>query len=1504
MKSPGNHISDLLKNEPSTFDNVEVWIPLPSTATIETLSASISILSKCFDVFRIGWNSVELRFNSSLQDSFLEVFFESGDISPVTNTPISVYCCQNNIALLRAIYIKDANKLGLVTHIACCDVISLKYLEIQFWKIYEELIKNPKQNTILPVTNLQYLDYICDLQKYWDDSTFKSQVQEQITIFEDSELKTRLSYDYFIRPKGNFASHCDYVIDQNLYLSIRKCCGQYKLSISDIINFSFAQFLCLSLECSEIYLEKKMTGVYHKANDVVFGNLADVFIQLLISQLDKSRNEGFAEMKKFNLDAQVTKKMVPADLIYEKFPTKARTNILFSSIEHDSAFAMFEDVKGKLTLREHIDWELYMKHDKDAELVKLRLFFKEELFENITVQRSFRQFQIFVEKLFSEEFNDYMGTICLQSTEDQRIIQEINFNKAEINFEELNTVPSHIITKSFEYPSKISVIHNNLKVTYSELIHKCCHFAKFIQSKFHLCKGDIIVHCLKRGINFVVGMLSILVCGCTYCPVHPNDPILRINSIIKSTNSPLILVDTDAINQFSTNSYNIESHKFADEGLWFPNIDPHSIAYIMHTSGSTGVPKGVCITHYSFYLLFKTFMSSPFDWSSEDVVLQMSSCTFDPHIREILCTLFTGGTVVMINEEDKMDYVRLAYILEACKVSRLYMVPSVFGLFIEFITKQNLLNCFKSIKFITFSGEPLRSSMLKSIPDFENFKVHNYYGPAEITQIILMREVTKQDLELPVVPIGYYPRQNCFIHVLNKFLTPVPIGCVGELHISGIGLLKHYLNNEEETSSKLFFHKGIGNMVYKTGDLIQIQHNKSILFHGRTDFQVKINGQRLELGEIENVILQFNGVKSCIVSKQSAMIVNKIKQPSPEYIAAYIVWATTPNLNELKMYCQSTLQNYMYPKAWVQLPFIPLNQNGKVDRKQLPTPEITKQKENIIPQNHMEVILFQIFRSVLSSNDFCITDDFFYDLGGTSLLAIYCVGLIQTEFNVSHAFTFADFIKNPSVQLLSIFLEQVLEKFNTNDKLNMKTNNKIQGPVSSIQKRILYDLLLDKGIYSHSYNHVFLYELDGIVDFNSVNSSFKDIIRMNEIFRTQFVKGERNAYNQIIIPFEKIKFEVQHHIDVDNYFVDGLVSKYLDQNHHILYNPIENEAVTPLMQVCYLQNKFKSLLLIHLHHLCFDGHTRHMMIQDINSSFNGKYKSASKFSYLDFSFWEKSLIEEKHFDEKIMELIAKIPTSNLKLPIPYDKNQDIEKLGFGKQIRKTIDLSVKTNLFKLKNQMRINLPSMGLLVYLIMLKQISQKSDISILSVTSNRSIPEVQNIYGPFFNIFPCSFNIHDSSSLSQLLVHVYQKYSECLNFSIIPWELVRNSLKRKFLNTFSMPNCFYQPEDFLTSERLFNLSYKELDDEILGCATELNVYLRKYSSLDAEMQVSLVYSLECFDTKTAEYFFQLYNIILEKINSRNLNVSIGDLLNVSSTNLLKQISTTNHDDEKEEID
>ncbi|CAF3886038.1 unnamed protein product [Adineta steineri] len=670
------------------------------------------------------------------------------------------------------------------------------------------------------------------------------------------------------------------------------------------------------------------------------------------------------------------------------------------------------------------DFSLSIYHDMNMNQLSCTINASLDLFNRDIVEEVSQRFHFILHGLsasmIGNQINKPIHEVQLALPTEQLLLQSLN--NTQVSFSSSLTCIHHeFLYQVMKHPQKVAVELDEQSLTYCELLYYVQVLSLTLLNEYHVIPGEIICQCVERSLSMVIGIMGIEMAGGVYCPLSPRDPEHRLHALTQQTQSRLVLVHDLTKTKFDDNIVALDIDLIFDINNMDKDIDydclstvivkSEEIAYIIFTSGSTGIPKAIQARHENFIHFMNSLVTIDV-FNKDDTVIQIGRCSFDIHVQEILGTLMYGATLVMVHPGGTLDFAYLSNTVHMKQITYMFMVPSLLQSFFTFIAQSSKTTNSKYFRSLCGGGEPfsIKLSTLIANNSVSEYNVWNYYGPAEITIACTLHLIdTKANSRC--IPIGRsVPNYRCLI--LNKFLQSTFINEEGELFVGGMGVFAGYLGRYDLTAKALV--EIDGELFYRTGDLVRIDNNGLLHYQGRKDHQIKLHGQRIELGEIERCLLSIASISACVVMKWN-----------DDYLVAY-VQSSHINEKQLREHCQSHLPPHMIPSIFIILDKLPLNQNGKIDRKNLPPPNFSASTDNIdgnVPQTTLEQQVQDIFSQAFHIESPHVEVPF-GQLGGTSLSVILALTLIRQQ--VCNKVDIGLLFTNPSIRRLAQAIEPLL----------------------------------------------------------------------------------------------------------------------------------------------------------------------------------------------------------------------------------------------------------------------------------------------------------------------------------------------------------------------------------------------------------------------------------------------------------------------------------------------
>jgi surfactin family lipopeptide synthetase A len=649
-------------------------------------------------------------------------------------------------------------------------------------------------------------------------------------------------------------------------------------------------------------------------------------------------------------------------------------------------------------------FELCMVLDDRADGLLCRLIYNTALFDAEAIGRMARHWQTLLEAIAENPALPISRYPLMTEAERRQILVEWN-DTAEAYAPE--SVPDLIGAQARQQNKKIALRCGTRELSYLEFAQRADRLARVLQS-MGVGPNVPVALCLERSVDMMVAILAVLKAGGAYVPLDPANPRRRLEMILKDCKPRVLLTQKDTVGaSLSTTAPILFLHAALSETKENPrpSIRHHApafddLAYILYTSGSTGVPKGVQITHRN--LAYANHARLSYYKDVPERFLLLSSYTFDSSVAGIFHTLSTGGALVIPPADFRWEGGEIRRLIFENKITHLLAVPSLYAEILDGARGETLA----SLQAVIVAGEVCPRQLVnlhyELLPQCSLF---NEYGPTETTVWSTVFECEPGGTESSV-PVGR-PIANAQTYILDRHLQPLPIGIPGELYIGGQGVARGYLNQPALTEKHFVpdgFSSNPESRLYRTGDLARYLPTGDIEFLGRSDQQVKLRGMRVELDEIEGLLAEHAAVREAAVVAAP--------QPSGDVaLAAFIVEQSNESIStsELRAFLKTRLPSYMIPASFKVCESLPRTSNGKIDRQKLAgeIPSGERSETLTAPRDEDERRLLSIWKQVFLHALEDVNQDFF-QIGGHSLLAAKLLTRIEKEFEVhlSLAFVF------------------------------------------------------------------------------------------------------------------------------------------------------------------------------------------------------------------------------------------------------------------------------------------------------------------------------------------------------------------------------------------------------------------------------------------------------------------------------------------------------------------
>lgn len=775
-----------------------------------------------------------------------------------------------------------------------------------------------------------------------------------------------------------------------------------------------------------------------------------------------------------------------------------------------------------------------------------------DLFKKESMERLLAHFIQLLEQITKKD-TETIGLISVVPDSEQKQIISV-FNNTEKAFEKDKTIAELFDQQAKKYPGHIAVIYKERQVTYLEL-NRMADAVSFWLRQHGVCPGDYVGLLAQRGVELVAGMYGIMKAGAAYVPIDPTYPEERIRFMLEDCKPKMVLTYKA---QFDTELpvMDLESDEIymdaPEEWHCVNHVD--NTAYVIYTSGTTGKPKGVMVGNRGVANLKQVF-----NVNANDRVLQFANFIFDASVLEFNMSLLNGATLVMMpagladSTEEFVEFVKEQQITVAV------LPPNYYSQVLEI-----------GPKLLITGGSEAGKYMV------ENSRAECYingYGPTETTVCSTSWCSLEGIPDSGVIPIGK-PVYNMQNYIMNGDML-CGIGMPGELCIGGVGVALGYLNREELTAEKFVKNPFGEGMMYRSGDLARWKEDGNLEYLGRIDEQVKVRGYRIELGEIETVLRKMKGILD-------AAVITRTDKTGENAIYAYYTADRVFGVSEIKEELARELPEYMIPAFMMQLDRIPVTRNGKVDRRMLPEIEASAVTEYVAPANETERCICEVFKEVLGVKNIGVYDGFF-DMGGDSIKAIRAVSkLREKQVHIS----VKDIMTYKTVRAIASMSIQTVE--------NSYQQSAVTGTVE-LTPIMKWLLSADMPKFEH-FNQSIMLAADKF-DREALKSALDQLVIHHDMLRAVYYDGRLK-----IRDLDEGSF-----YDMAEYDVSGIKDcmELAQTIYEIGTNVQKSMNLTngPLVKTAIFKTAEEEHLLIAVHHLCVDGVSWRIIVDDLKNSY-------------------------------------------------------------------------------------------------------------------------------------------------------------------------------------------------------------------------------------------------------------------------------------------------------------
>jgi len=849
-------------------------------------------------------------------------------------------------------------------------------------------------------------------------------------------------------------------------------------------------------------------------------------------------------------------------------------------------------------------FDMVFRVETEGDEISFGIEYCTDLFSRETVLHMDRHYHALLRSVLKDRDTPVSRLNMLEQHEAEQLLK--NFQGKTVNYsQEGDTVLELFARQVKNKGEEVAVVYEDKRLTYRELDKASNRVSHYLRSQ-SVGAGSVTAICTERSAEMITGILGIMKSGGAYVPVDPAYPVDRIRHILKDTGAQVILTDSGALNRLPEEikaQKEITLADLSDDKLFgaYPDMIPaarpsgSSLAYVLYTSGSTGLPKGVMVEH-SQLLAYTRAVSEALELEGGMSYATVSTFSADLGNTMIYPSLCLGGRLHIIAEERISNSGLLGAYFKAHQVDCLKITPSHLQALLaggnEEVVPANRL---------VLGGEAGSWKLVEAVRRIKpDCRIYNHYGPTETTVGVITGAVGKQpeQQEKQYIPLGR-PISNVKLYVADAAGGLVPPGVPGELYIGGAQVARGYLNKPELTAERfvenLFPNSG---RLYRTGDLVKWTRDGELEYLGRIDDQVKIRGYRIELGEIEQALLQIAGIaQSVVISHQDG--------EGHKRLAGYVV-SQSFNREAIKEELRSRLPEYMVPTYLISLEELPLTGNGKIDKKRLPSPEGNEQegKNYEVPRTETEAKLAGIWQELLGIKQVGIHDNFF-ELGGDSIITIQVVSRAR---RVGLVLQPRDIFRHQSIAELA---EAVSGPAVGGETKPEKSQEVLSGEAGLLPVQQWF-FEQDYAEVNH-YNQEVLLGIDKSIGKEQLNASVAYLNSRHDGLRLRY-ENKNNGWEQ---SYSGPGLQLAEEQAGEGNTVSGICARYQSKLD------ISKGPVGYMVHVITSETEAKNRLFIVLHHLVVDGVSWRIILEDLSAQLSGAPEVAQPKTWSYKQWYEK-----------------------------------------------------------------------------------------------------------------------------------------------------------------------------------------------------------------------------------------------------------------------------------------
>ncbi|MGW6421808.1 amino acid adenylation domain-containing protein [Nocardia sp. NPDC055053] len=1262
----------------------------------------------------------------------------------------------------------------------------------------------------------------------------------------DLPLELRLPAD---RPRpavlSSRAATADYRVDAELRQELERLARQYHSDLPTVIQGTLAVLLARLSGTTDIPIGMPVAG----------RGEAPLVLRTEID-LDESFTDLLDRTRHLDLDASEHADVPFEQLVDELAPQRSQSrHPLFQVL------LAFENLDRKALPDEvtPLDLRIALSDNHGGGAMAVAITYAAELFDPATIDSLMRRWIRILESVATDPTVPVGMIEVLEPAERADLLSRSGAPTAPPT-----TLADLLVTAVAHDPEAAAIVFDGQRLSYEELDERSNRWARQLIQR-GLGPEDVVAIAMPRSPESVLAVWAVAKSGAAFLPIDPTHPGERITHMLTDSKT-VIGLTVSSVRSRLPGTITWLTPEDLDEGENLPVADGDrvrplrvdDIAYVIYTSGSTGLPKGVSVTHRGLGNCAAEHCSA-MRIESGSRTLHLASPSFDVSVLELLLALCAGATMV-IAPHDVYGGDELATLLDREQVSHVLITPT--ALFTIDHTRWPL----PDLRYLLVGGENYGSELVQRWNGSRS--VFNEYGPTETT---IAATMSAPLVAGELVTIGG-PIRGVSQWVLGQRLQPVPVGVAGELYVAGPLLARGYHRRADLTAERFVACPWLpGERMYRTGDVVRWTAEGTIQHLGRSDFQVKIRGLRIELGEIDATLATHETVGF-------ATTIGHHSESGAASLVSYVVAAPGRSIDTqaLTEFLTSRLPSYMVPASIMVLDRIPLTPVGKLDRKALPDPVFTDRKPFRAPETPIERMIAESFAEVLRI-DAVGLDDSFFALGGDSVVATRVAArlgsTLDTEIPVRVLF------EAPTVAALAAHIEQYAGAGRRRPPLVAGPRPDLV-PLAPAQQRMWFFNQYDTS--SGAYNVPIAIRLRGELNVDALRSAMVDVLRRHESLRTRYPDHDGTLI-QVIEPADEVEPELAL-VSVSPSELDAAITEFVTEG----FDVSTRVPVRARLFRAAGDEEPDHVLAVVVHHIAADGFSMTPLARDVTIAYTTRTRgeipswTPLPVQYADYALWHRAALGSPDDPESLCARQIRYWTAMLdgvaeELRLPADRLRPAVASHRGATAGYTVDAEVIQSLGTLARQHNASLFMVIHGTLAVLLARLSGTTDIPIGTPVAGRGAAELDDVIGMFVNTLVLRTAIDLDESFTGLLDRIRQTDLDAFGHADVPFEQLVDHLAPH--RSPSRHPLFQVMLAFQNLEQV-RLTLPGLDVEVLDLPNDVSRFdlqlVLSDNQIGGEMAVAVTYATDLFEPGTIDALMRRWMRILESV-ATDPTVSVG---------------------------